>query len=375
MPIPDSPTERVQLLALIQATRRNLQKHSNNDIRFDIAKTLEYHESLLSPIRKLPQEVMSMIFELVVASRREKYLITLTIKEYEEGFRCTGETFRLTWVCFWWREIILSNPTFWTSIAVQDQILYYCSSPLPGYNSMNSCLKEVLSRSGTAAPLYLHLSFSGDIDYEGLLPTLDALAEHANRWKEVDLYFTESKPYLAYMLEQARYRTTSFLSLEVLELHIHHSDSFRCPILETLKLTYFCPGLDSEALPTTSTILHSHLTRLEIDFIDDRSPIGFWQHVSIPKLTHLRADIKGVESNRIRFEELKTMLIDSRCVLEDVRFFWYQNALTDSVESRVEGIRINSKSHTHFRSKHHGLAVEYLAVLQSDHENGEYCSP
>ncbi|KAE9404914.1 hypothetical protein BT96DRAFT_398459 [Gymnopus androsaceus JB14] len=54
--IPDSPTERVQLLALIQATRRNHQKYSNNDIRFDIAKTLEYHESLLSPFENCPKK-------------------------------------------------------------------------------------------------------------------------------------------------------------------------------------------------------------------------------------------------------------------------------------------------------------------------------
>ncbi|KAE9384901.1 hypothetical protein BT96DRAFT_618603 [Gymnopus androsaceus JB14] len=65
--IPNSALDRSQLRVLIAETRRNIEKCDLKDTRrVQLAKILEFQESLLlSPIHRLPPEIMSVILELV----------------------------------------------------------------------------------------------------------------------------------------------------------------------------------------------------------------------------------------------------------------------------------------------------------------------
>ncbi|KAE9403565.1 hypothetical protein BT96DRAFT_990223 [Gymnopus androsaceus JB14] len=418
---PKSSAERSQLHALIEQTQHDLKSCTNATARILLEKALEFQESLFAPIRTLPAEIMYVIFKLIRDGNSG--FIELTTDDYDGEFQCRGWIFQLTGICSHWREIILSSSSFWNHFELRGRVDVY-SSKASGFGYMEACLKELLLRSGTTAPISLGVFFRGHSlkDSSGLFPTLDALSEQASRWREAKLCFIWSKHHLAHMLERVCSQITTFPALEVLEILSDHqtfepgfygttfshcprlytltmssyrlSDLFdlrnlttlkihtyvghsfaallqKCPLLETFELKRSISDSQSLEVPTilsiSSPILHSSLTRLEILDINDRSPTGFWQHVSLPKLTRVRALMIGIERNRNRFDEFKTMLIDSQCILQRVDFIWYKNALNESLESLVQGIRISPQSHTHFVSESDNTHRKFNAV------NGKPC--
>ncbi|KAE9384845.1 hypothetical protein BT96DRAFT_1026782, partial [Gymnopus androsaceus JB14] len=414
--IPKSAIEQFPLNTLIMMLVEMASAPMKSIVR--TSRNLRWKFRNLSPIRTLPAEVMCFILRLVVSTcdyGGGNIRLTTDMRKGEFRYK-SGVISLLSKVCSQWREIIRSDPSFWSNLHLSGRVV------TSDFRAMSTCLEKVLLRSGTTVPMCLDVCFSGhswrESDTVALFPILNALAGQANRWREAKLSFQWTEPHLVYMLEQVRSRTTNFPNLENLRLYteeifdpgffgtmfshcprLHTLDmsSFRstylfdlrhlttltiytyfgssfaallenCPCLEFFKLNQSIPDSESESsIPLTPlTVRHSHLARLEVEEIGAHSSIGFWQHVSLPKLTHVRATVRGIELNRNAFDEFKKMLIDSECILQEVYFIWYDNVLSDSVESLVQGMYI-TQPHVHFVSNEDRTDLRFI-VIPPNHE-------
>ncbi|KAE9385517.1 hypothetical protein BT96DRAFT_928755 [Gymnopus androsaceus JB14] len=392
--IPNSAVERSQLRTLIEETRRNLQKFELQDAqRVQLAKILELQESLLSPIRTLPPEIMSEIFEFVIFE-----LDTPERNTVEPGVirACVrGSIYPLTWVSSWWREIIVSQPSFWSCLLVELAEPVLDIIPILGM---------CLARSG-AAPLRLGL-LPGKIELTpGLCSVLDDLARHADRWKE--FVFWGDLPSLDYILKQAR-NFTEFSILDALAIfvndisanspgilgdsfihsprlrnlrisHLCATDTIELTHLSTLRITLYrgsafavllekCPTLEtltvhriSKAFGDEATsilipcVRHTQLRTLEL-IINKDLVVDAWQSVQLPNLINIQ--IRGINKGSFcdvakqRFDELKVMLSYSQCVLDRVQLLGDIDLDSDIVASLFRGIRVRSESNSRFVGDH-----------------------
>ncbi|KAE9398435.1 hypothetical protein BT96DRAFT_1020094 [Gymnopus androsaceus JB14] len=157
--IPNSAVERSQLRTLIEETRRNIQKFEDAQ-RVQLAKILEFQESLLSPIRTLPPEIINEVSQLVTP---EGIMV-------KRGFMCR----------------------FHLSIDM-GSFLVARNHRLPAF---------VLGCVSHAAPMHLRPGLDPIELTPGLCSALYDLAQHADRWKE--FVFLQDLPSLNYILKQAR---------------------------------------------------------------------------------------------------------------------------------------------------------------------------
>ncbi|KAE9407432.1 hypothetical protein BT96DRAFT_986729 [Gymnopus androsaceus JB14] len=153
--------------------------------RAQLAKLLEYPNSLASPshIRQLPPEIMSEIFKMIVAGREIDFSAQWFGygKTYERRIVATSRLFPLTWVCDSWRNILLSQPTFWSSHFIEF------SAHTTVYSPTAPALKECLLRAGTL-PLDLTVYVKdnpSDVDDAAWTRSVDAITSYASRWKSL----------------------------------------------------------------------------------------------------------------------------------------------------------------------------------------------
>ncbi|KAF9061310.1 hypothetical protein BDP27DRAFT_1452336, partial [Rhodocollybia butyracea] len=69
-----------------------------------------------------------------------------------EVYQAIRGIFKLTWICFWWRDEALSNSTFWSRIVIKD-------GP-PPTTEVTAFLNECILRSGASMPLSIVISIS-----------------------------------------------------------------------------------------------------------------------------------------------------------------------------------------------------------------------
>ncbi|KAE9406809.1 hypothetical protein BT96DRAFT_759865, partial [Gymnopus androsaceus JB14] len=148
--IPNSEVERAQLQSLIERNSSDVQRYDDaiarlQDQRNQLDKIVQYQKSLLSPIQKLPPDVLGDIFELITADQ----CINLQIHFKARGI---GRVFKLTWICSWWRKLILSRPTLWSRI----HLTLGRFTTTDAESLFTNMMEEVLLRSGTT-PLCLKL--------------------------------------------------------------------------------------------------------------------------------------------------------------------------------------------------------------------------
>ncbi|KAE9398026.1 hypothetical protein BT96DRAFT_995213 [Gymnopus androsaceus JB14] len=124
---PQSPLEREYLLdETRQVAQRYLADIGTVESREQLLKILHSQHSLLSPIRKLPPEIVTEIFCFIVA---ENPLEFGTTPHYQLKPRVRdADVLTLTWVCFWWRSLALSRPSLWSLIDVRIQDHYWAPS-------------------------------------------------------------------------------------------------------------------------------------------------------------------------------------------------------------------------------------------------------
>ncbi|KIK59265.1 hypothetical protein GYMLUDRAFT_675397 [Collybiopsis luxurians FD-317 M1] len=384
--IPTTSVELAQLRALIQDTRNALKTCTDEKTHAQLEQILRFQESLLSPIRTLPPEILYEIFKFLVTS------INFT------PFKLQGSVFTLTWVCFWWRNCALSHTTLWSSYTVGAAYLWDRNL------SVDWLLKECLSRSGNYSPLNITIMTSGEpFDTEIWTPLLD----HTKRWRNLRLVPLNLSA-LLYLRNELEVRqedhdgltTTYFPYLEKLTLiipnvldmdelpiiplhdlfstcpslhtlrmsHLRVSDILdfshltalridecyqgrffatllaKCPLLQTFTVGRFISGNDPT--PTTSYILrisHTNLTTLNLTWYDKNCAIGFWQYVSLPKLACLLVSVKGYQAFEANsrpdpLRELKKMILESKCSL--VKIHLGRSLPYDAIVSFFEGLDI-----------------------------------
>ncbi|KAK1221526.1 hypothetical protein PQX77_015645 [Marasmius sp. AFHP31] len=145
-------------------------------------KEMEKYRTLLSPVHRLPPELLSRIFEHCC----EYNFLDLTMPPASS----------LSMVCGRWRDIALSSPGLWSSIYItslrvvdeegtdEEEIL---REEDPLINRLRLCLERSI-------PVPLQLSITIHNDYSHYQPNkcvlsdtiMRLLAEHSERWEELD---------------------------------------------------------------------------------------------------------------------------------------------------------------------------------------------
>ncbi|KAJ3715413.1 hypothetical protein C8R42DRAFT_220229 [Lentinula raphanica] len=158
-------------------------KPSNDNDAMLLEKISACQSSLLSPIRRLPPEILSEVF--AIAARGS---IAFGIPGYSTKLSGPVSKLRLTWVCMWWRTQALSQPELWSSMHV-----WLIDTASGGRSEVGRIMKECISRSGPIAPLDISITVINTptqartpINHEGL-NVLDMLLDHLRRWKDVSI--------------------------------------------------------------------------------------------------------------------------------------------------------------------------------------------
>lgn len=167
----------VELKELIYALRRSLQQNCN-EIHFHrhalerleqrrqhLQTLLDQSSAFLSPIRTMPTEILSLIFDYLCSNI---------------GFSNRARPIVLASVCYRWRSIAVSYPSIWTCINTSRH------SPRMDERTRNF-LQLYLDRSQDM-PIRIHASdFPSGSPDSTLLSTL---AAHAHRWSRATLSLT-----------------------------------------------------------------------------------------------------------------------------------------------------------------------------------------
>ncbi|KAF9075891.1 hypothetical protein BDP27DRAFT_1314675 [Rhodocollybia butyracea] len=133
--------------------------------------------SLLSPMRKLPTEVLLHIFEYVCENNLFKcYSRTSSVSPTRliSPIIAYPPTMAISSVCFRWRELALGSPSLWANITVEMH-----TDPLIQATRFISAVASYLERSGNW-PLRLSLDIRGR---KLELPSLALFTRHAHRWR------------------------------------------------------------------------------------------------------------------------------------------------------------------------------------------------
>ncbi|KAF9068744.1 hypothetical protein BDP27DRAFT_1326543 [Rhodocollybia butyracea] len=400
--IPNSPVARASLRALIDQTRSDLQTCSETITRSQILRVLELQESLLAPIRTLPSDVLTEIFQLVLETFGRRGIRYTSW----ESPKLSGRIFVLTWICFWWRDEAIPNPTFWSSIAVA-----FNSSHASPTTEVTAFLNECILRSGVSVPMNITISISSKRDDSP--PALIALlVAQAHRWRQVALSFFSYSLYLIDIMFPFKPSSTHFPFLEdlrcyylgdlgidpvqnpILECHpplrklelsvllesyadVIASQNLKilevgyigvslarllhmCPCLESLTLQYFefRGNADAKQITCQSSLLTLNVGSGNMD-IDDKVKNGAWTGVTLPKLTKLSVILPGLIDDEnweaaydadTSLSELKEVIKRSKCPLQHVNLIMdaddYEQPLQLTLQTAIkffEGLPVQAE--------------------------------
>ncbi|KAE9397369.1 hypothetical protein BT96DRAFT_1036341 [Gymnopus androsaceus JB14] len=267
--IPTSSAEQLELQNLIEYTQSDLQKCTGAFIRTQITKTMKFQESLLSPIRTLPPQILSKIFSFIIMKPiRYDFLNDILPK------KLNGPVLTLTWECLQWQNQTLPEPELWSSFAISFRHLEKADSRIV------IRLKECILRS---KPSGLCLDIDMRFVHESLTPqqcsVLLALTDGAERWKslKVTMIYPPIKTVLVPVrcrlkgrhgsnptkfFPKLQYLTFAVISSNPLHVHWHH-----VPINPYKNAFSCCPKLHIlhvSPLHATDMIDLSRLTELTI---------------------------------------------------------------------------------------------------------------
>ncbi|KAF7364378.1 hypothetical protein MSAN_01098500 [Mycena sanguinolenta] len=146
-------------ISRIQDHLRDLQEK-----RTGLATLHSQHTGILSPLRRMPPEILYEIFSWTVPLR--------------DVFRAEKSPWILTRVCSGWRAIALSQPSLWSLLVFDFSI------------EQQYPLKMVLTQIERARWLKVHF-FGSEVHVSGpQLALFGLLAEHSARWEELSIQLT-----------------------------------------------------------------------------------------------------------------------------------------------------------------------------------------
>ncbi|KAK0437667.1 hypothetical protein EV421DRAFT_2060280, partial [Armillaria borealis] len=186
---------RAKEIAKIQSVLQRLQQEYENTVA-----DLRRKQSLLSPIRRLPSDMLLHIFSLAADD------IELCLSSPPFIFRS---------VCYTWRVLVLSSPTLWSKVNITIPKLSWDTSK--AYNMRtHTPLHTTFCLSGNC-PLNMSIKDSG-ITHETLVSMTECIAPTSDRWKSLRLHVQNS---------------AGILRLSNI--------SGRLPLLESLDFTFYNP--------------------------------------------------------------------------------------------------------------------------------------
>ncbi|KAF9060539.1 hypothetical protein BDP27DRAFT_1370454 [Rhodocollybia butyracea] len=140
--------------------------------------------SLLSPMRKLPNETLLHIFQHPghLPPTQMRYPVITYLP-----------SMAISSICYRWRALALSSPSLWANIAVET--LLASLDEVENQVGFIDTVTRYLERSGDS-PLRLDLTISGSPDSNDEVLCLVQLMQHAYRWKVFE--FSGSHPFAEY---------------------------------------------------------------------------------------------------------------------------------------------------------------------------------
>ncbi|KAG7087225.1 hypothetical protein E1B28_013207 [Marasmius oreades] len=143
--------------------------------RDGLTKSVAKYRSLLSPIHRVPEEILAHIFsfccdENILDSGCPPFVLTAST------------------VCGRWRDVVLETPSLWSSISIRLES--FMSREEEGYtwnsHQFTRLVKIFMERSKTA-PLDLEFHQYGEALFELLEAGLTCLIDHSNRWRSLKM--------------------------------------------------------------------------------------------------------------------------------------------------------------------------------------------
>uniref|UniRef100_A0A0W0F748 F-box domain-containing protein n=1 Tax=Moniliophthora roreri TaxID=221103 RepID=A0A0W0F748_MONRR len=259
--------------------------------RDGLKKKLVQYRSLLSPIHRLPPEVLRHIFTM----------FEVDYCSLQPPIPAPAMAVAAT--CGRWRDIAISAPSLWSRIAVE--FIEWKKS----YHALVPLTQLFMDRS-RESPLELIFNFEGlDVLPAELVPSLENLVQHSNRWRNLKLWCIPKQilvhevfksiaghlPLLANLLIFGPYGERSSTNF--------HCDLFGdCPNLSSITFEAFNPLRPEIPLPTgqikSCVVLNSssHDAFMSISSFPSVERIGIqWcgkhayggEHVMNPSVKHL----------------------------------------------------------------------------------------
>lgn len=177
--------------------------------------------SLLSPIRRLPVELLVQIFsycsgcnDLATGEDERPQLLTLNA------------------VCASWRSIISSTPKLWSTITVDRN-----------FQQRGLGLLKMYVQRSKQSPLSIKAGANCDMDFEA--PVMECLIPHSRRWVDVDLHLCDSQLLNeTFSALKGNMPLVERLYLGLLDLEATDYTIFESmPRLHTLSLLVFSPNI------------------------------------------------------------------------------------------------------------------------------------
>ncbi|RDB27452.1 hypothetical protein Hypma_004120 [Hypsizygus marmoreus] len=275
-------------LAKIEARIAEVQDtlHSLVECRNQKQRRLSLFRGIVSPIRRLPRDVLAQIFLFTREWKTKRSMLDSPV-----GPLHTRSPLVVTHVCSEWRRVALSMPILWATIEVHHRNY---NSSIPGSSSDDDeRLHTWLERTGAHHPLDITCSGPSHHKTEHAAAHLFWISPYAHRIKLLDL------------------------SDRVIGLPNRRFDILETLSLSDLDLSTLCAdGVDQTLFPS--------LRRLLLRDCDEIIPPHF---IPWSQLTHL-----SLESDSIAHNILRTILLQSTGLVKlhvDVREVerWHSNTL------------------------------------------------
>ncbi|KDR67810.1 hypothetical protein GALMADRAFT_1063002 [Galerina marginata CBS 339.88] len=164
--------QAVNLQELLQGNRSFDDSEQSQIVRdLHFTETFIFtHQSLLSLLRILPDELLVLIFLFCLPD--------LDSQPWGPRPWSTIPSFRLSQVCSKWRSIALDTPNLWN---ILGDVRVNSKTAKRGRHSHLAFLKELLQRS-RSTDLWIYVSTTGRDYAEGKHPVLDLLVKYEARW-------------------------------------------------------------------------------------------------------------------------------------------------------------------------------------------------
>ncbi|KAJ7271017.1 hypothetical protein C8J57DRAFT_1320454 [Mycena rebaudengoi] len=246
----------------LQVTLAQLSQRRNETVEH-----LRVHRAILSPIRRVPTELVCAIFALASAQNRVKW---------------GTPPWRLGFICRSWRHYALSYPLLWSSVTVSCYPCWYESET----QRLLSKLQTQLSRAANAS---LDIHWSGVTHNGPDSCLLDLILPHSNRWRNVSFHVNSDNCKLDWLLPT----------------------SGKLDRLETLEVENFGSTTFADVFTTAPNLRRVVLTLLRNT--NRGSPI-YLESIPIPwgQITHYRGEFPG--ARQLEFLQAAPNL--SNCALE-----------------------------------------------------------